>query len=140
MNRPTDEQLRALGKTLREIDPSALQPDEEGGRVRWFLGDAATELFAWTVGDAPPHHVQLNFARVSIEWSADDGLRTGTFQNTPATAGGRYDAYLLRVSNQIDPEVCHAALTLLEVSPLPAEVRAPIEQAIANALALDTQK
>lgn len=125
MSRPTDDQLKALGASMRGIDPSTLMPDEEGSKVRWFLGDNATELFAWIRAGAPPHHVQLVFARVSAEWDQAAGLTTGTFSSGSATAGGRYNPYLLTVGQSVDAEVCRAALLLLQSSKVDAAVAQP---------------
>jgi len=128
--RPTDEQLRLLGGTLREIDPSMLQSDPDEGNVRWFLGDNGTEIFAWTHGDQPPHHIQLVFARVSVEWNDKTGLMTGTFNTAAATSGGRYDPYLLTVGQNVDPEVCRAALALLSTAKIDAKVTSALTKAL----------
>lgn len=135
MNRPTDEQLQRLGASLREINPATLQQDPEEGKVRWFLGDGGTELFVWSHDDKPPHHLQLVFARVSVEWSDLRGLVTGTFASGASTSGGRYDAYLMHVGTFADPEVCQAALTLLKASPLDEQVRSALERPLTEALA-----
>jgi hypothetical protein len=116
MIRPSDDQLKQLGGSLREIDPSALAPDPEGGQVRWFLGAEGTEVYIWAKSGHSPHHVQLVFSRVSVEWNDHKGLVTGTFRDAPTTAGGRYDTYILTVGQAVDPEVCSAALVLLEAS------------------------
>ena len=130
MTRPPDEELKRLGATLREIDPSALAPDPEGGSVRWFLGAEGTEVYVWTRGGEPPHHVQLVFSRVSVEWSQKTGLSTGTFKNSPTTAGGRYDAYILMVGSTVDEEVCEAALVLLDASAVDRAALAPLLAAL----------
>ncbi|MBS1153549.1 MAG: hypothetical protein H6Q89_5247 [Myxococcaceae bacterium] len=131
--KPSDEQLALWGASMREIDPASLIPDEDGARVRWFLGDNGTELFAWSHGEAGPHHLQLVFARVSVEWSTQRGLITGTFKTGSTSSGGRYDPYLLSVGQQIDPEVCASARKLLERSVVDAKVTAPLVQALAHA-------
>lgn len=128
--RPSDDQLRVMGGTLREIDPSALQADPDDGAVRWFLGDNGTEIFAWVHGGETPHHIQLVFARVSVEWSQKAGLMTGTFSAAAATAGGRFDPYLLTVGKHVDPEVCRAALRLLSAANIDAKVVQPLAQAL----------
>ena len=130
MIRPTDSQLASLGASLREIDPTTLMPDDEGAPVRWYLGDAGTELFAWIHGQSPPHHVQLVFSRVSVEWSVKDGLTTGTFQTGSSTAGGRYDPYLLTVGQRVDTEVARAALTLLRASKVDPVLMEPLVKAL----------
>lgn len=138
MRRPSDDNLRRWGRSLREIDPGSMQADEEGP-VRWYLGDGGTELFAWGPREEAPHHVQLVFARVSVEWVRDRGLTTGSFSGTAATAGGRYDAYLLSVARAVDPEVCAAALLLLEATSVPSAVVDALTAALRQALAsLDT--
>ena len=126
MIRPTDEQLQHLGASMREIDPSSLQPDEDGERIRWFLGEHGTELFSWALEGKPPHHLQLIFSRVSVEWSVPKGLVTGTFSSVVATAGGRYDAYLLTVGASADVEVCQAALILLRAAQVASGVAAEL--------------
>lgn len=128
--RPSDEQLERLAASLREIDPSTLQEDPDEGKVRWFQGEGGTELFAWVRPGQPPHHVQLVFARVSVEWSQKDGLKTGTFAQGAATSGGRYDPYLLELERAADPEVCRAALHLLSASKLERELVSPLLQAL----------
>jgi hypothetical protein len=128
--RPTDEQLKQWGVSLREIDPTSLLPDEDGSQVRWFLGDNATELFAWYHPDSGPHHLQLVFARVSVEWDTMRGLVTGTFKDGASAVGGRYDPYLLSIGQQVDLEVCSAALVLLEASTVDAGFRAPLLAAL----------
>jgi hypothetical protein len=127
---PTDEQLEGWGASMREIDPSSLIPDEDGAKVRWYLGDNGTELFAWSHGDAVPHHLQLVFARVSVEWSTQAGLITGTFKTGGTSSGGRYDPYLLSVGQQIDAEVCKSARTLLDATRIEEEVIAPLVAAL----------
>jgi hypothetical protein len=120
--RPTPEELERWGQSLREIDPSTLAQDEKEGPVRWFLGDDGTELFVWQRPDSPPHHLQLVFARVSVDWDAQKGLVTGSFDSMSATAGGRFDAYLLTLAALPDPAVCNAALLLLAAAPLAPEI------------------
>ena len=83
--------------------------------------------------DQFPHHLQLVFARVSVEWSTQRGLITGTFKTGSTSSGGRYDPYLLSVGQQIDPEVCASARKLLERSVVDAKVTAPLVQALAHA-------
>ena len=132
---PTSDQLEQWGTSLREIDPGSLIPDEDGATVHWYLGDNGTELFAWSLNDGPSHHVQLVFARVSVEWSLDLGLKTGTFQSGSSTSGGRYDPYLLSVGKQVDAEVCVLALKLLRKSTVdPARIE-PLLMALEQAAA-----
>ena len=134
--KPADEQLALWGGSMREIDPSSLIPDEDGARVRWYLGDNGTELFAWSHGQAAPHHLQLVFARVSVEWSTQRGLITGTFKTGSTSSGGRYDPYLLSVGQEVDPEVCDSARKLLESCSIDGKVTAPLVSALAQASAL----
>ena len=134
MSAPTDDQLCALGASLREIDPTTLLPDDEGSKVHWFLGDNGTELFVWVRGGASAHHVQLVFARVSAEWDQKAGLVTGTFQAGSSTAGGRYDPYLLTVGQNVDAEVCRAALRLLRSAKIDLGVAGPMITALELAL------
>jgi hypothetical protein len=131
--RPPDEELRRLGASLREIDPSTLAPDPEGGAVRWFLGEEGTEVYVWTREGSAPHHVQLVFARVSVEWGDKRGLITGTFNASPTTAGGRYDSYILKEGVQVDSDVCEAALVLLGASKVDAAALAPLLDALRHA-------
>lgn len=128
--RPSKEQLQQWGTSLREIDPSSLIPDEDGARVHWYLGDNGTELFAWSHGAAVPHHLQLVFARVSVEWTSDKGLITGTFKSGSTSSGGRYDPYLLSVGQQVDPEVCGLALALLDCARIDDAVIRPLVAAL----------
>ena len=128
--KPSDEQLAQWGVSLREIDPTSLLPDEDGARVRWYLGDNGTELFAWSHGEDPPHHLQLVFARVSVEWSTQRGLITGTFKTGGTSSGGRYDPYLLSVGQQVDAEVCLSARKLLDAARIDDAVTAPLVNAL----------
>jgi hypothetical protein len=133
--KPSDDQLALWGASMREIDPGSLLPDEDGAKVRWFLGDNGTELFVWSHADAAPHHLQLVFARVSVEWSTDRGLITGTFKSGGTSSGGRYDPYLLSTGEQTDLEVCESARKLLEKCTVDPAVLAPLVAALANAAA-----
>ena len=125
--RPSDDALARLGRSLREIDPSTLQDDPELGPVRWWMGEGGTELFAWGPRGEPPRHLQLVFAKVSLDWSHEDGLKTGAFQASgPATAGGRYDPYYMHLGPHADPDVCRAAAVLLQASAVDASVLSPL--------------
>jgi len=130
MSKPTPENLKAWGASLREIDPSSLV-QEEGLKVRWYLGDNSTELYCWVHPDGRPDHLQLVFHRVSVEWSEKKGLTTGTFQAGGSMAGGRYDPYLLSVGKEVDREVCEAALTMLKASSVDAALVQPMVDALA---------
>ena len=134
MSQPSADQLKTWGTSLREIDPSSLMQDD-GLKVRWFLGDNATELYCWVRPDGRPDHVQLVFARVSVEWSEQKGLTTGTFQAGGSMAGGRYDPYLLSVGKEVDREVCQAALTLLGSSSIDQALCKPMVDALNAAVA-----
>ncbi len=134
MSRPTDEQLRRLGASLREIDPATLHQDPAEGPVRWFQGEGGTEITAWVDEVGVPRHIQLVFARASVEWSGK-GLVTGAFDARSSTAGGRYDPYLLRVGTGADREVCEAALLLLGAAcELGPEIVDPLVKALCRAL------
>ena len=130
---PTPEQLEQWGASLREIDPGSLVPDEDGAQVHWYLGDNGTEVFIWAHPGQAAHHVQLVFSRVSVEWSVELGLRTGTFQSGSSTSGGRYDPYLLSVGKQVDAEVCHFALMLLKKTTIDPAGIAPLVSALEQA-------
>lgn len=132
MSKPTADMLKTWGASLREIDPKSLVQDDEGLKVRWYLGDNATELYAWIHPDGTPDHMQLVFSRVSVEWSTKKGLTTGTFQSGSSTAGGRYDPYLLATGKEVDVEVCEAAKVLLSSSPIEAVLLSPILAALAK--------
>ena len=130
---PTPEQLEQWGASLREIDPGSLVPDEDGAQVHWYRGDNGTEVFSWAHPGQAAHHVQLVFARVSVEWSVELGLRTGTFRSGSSTSGGRYDPYLLSVGQQVDDEVCHFALALLRKATIDATGIGPLVSALEQA-------
>lgn len=138
--KPSDEQLQKLGSTLREIDPATLQADPDEGKVRWFLGDSATEIFVWAHPGEPPHHTQLVFSRVSVEWSRKAGLITGTFDAGSSTLGGRYDPYLLTLGMSANPVVCRAALLLLKEARIDAAAIAPLIESLESALARLTER
>jgi hypothetical protein len=129
----SDHELRALGSSLREIDPSALQSDPDDGSPRWFQGDHGTELFTWARFSGVDH-VQLVFEHVSVEWSERGGLSTGRFTSTRATLGGRYDPYLMPATRGLDPELCRSALVLLEANPLAMEAAGPFVDALRRAV------
>lgn len=132
MSRPSQEELRRLGQSLREIDPKMLHADPTEGPVRWFLGEQGTEITAWVNAEGAPHHMQLVFWRVSVEWTPTS-LSTGTFASKGTTAGGRYDPYLLSVSGGVDPEVCVAAQEVLGASDIDAKIRDPLLASLAKA-------
>lgn len=134
MSRPSDDLLRKWGASMREIDPAMLAENDEGP-IRWFLGDNGTELFVWALPGHPPHHLQLVFARVSVEWELKKGLSTGSFSSQSSTMGGRYDPYLLNVAHVIDPEVCRAALLLLNEAKIDPAVLATLIRALEVAVA-----
>ncbi len=134
MSAPGKDVLERLGASLREIDPGSLQADADGSEVHWFLGEDGTELFAWRHPGKPTHHVQLVFARVSVEWDTQKGLATGKFPSTSAIAGGRYDAYVLTLASTVDVEVCRAALTLLARSTVDREFSGPLRAALEAAV------
>lgn len=128
---PSPAQLEAWGASLREIDPSLLQEDPESGPVRWFLGDSGCEVFVWLDGQGAPHHLQLVFSRITVDWTADAGLQTGSFQGTSSTMGGRYDGYLLRERDvRDDRAVFRAARSLLRASTTGQELFAPLLTAL----------
>jgi hypothetical protein len=131
---PTPEQVKALGASLREIDPSSLQPDDDGSQVRWWLGDNGTELFAWAHAGEAPHHLQLVFSRVSVEWSAARGLVTGSFGAGATSSGGRYDPYVMAEASGVDRGVCAVALALLEASTVAPALLQPLVQQLNLAL------
>ncbi len=97
--------------------------------MRWYLGDNATELYAWIAPDGKPDHMQLVFSRVSVEWS-HKGLTTGTFHAGSSTIGGRYDPYLLAIGKEIDADVCDAAAMLLQSSAIDLPLIQPMLDAL----------
>jgi hypothetical protein len=135
MRPPTDTQLVAWGASLREIDPATLQQDPEEGPVRWFLGESGCEAFAWLDEGGRCHHVQLVFGGTSVEWSRAEGLRTGSFRQAKATAGGRYDGYFVHNGLRVDPLVCNAALRLLGASRSGADLFSPLADALGEVVA-----
>ncbi len=130
---PSLSELAGWGASLREIDPASLSKDDDGAQVRWFMGDNGTELFAWSHPPAAPHHLQLVFARVSVEWDQERGLVTGSFKSGSTSSGGRYDPYLLSVGARADLEVCRSALSLLRAAKVDAPLLAPLIGALERA-------
>ncbi len=128
--KPTAEQIERLAASLREIDPGALQEDPAEGKVRWFQGEGGTEIFVWAHPDQPPHHIQLVFADVSVEWSQKGGLLTGSFAETATTMGGRHDPYVMRLERVADMEVCRAALQLLSTCRVEPRLLQPLVDAL----------
>lgn len=130
MSVPSDEVLRRLGASLREIDPRTLAVNPEEGAVRWFLGDSGTELIAWTRGGSEPAHLQLTLDRLQLEWTRAKGLVIRRFKPGGSSAGGRYDGYLLGSASPVDPAIRAAAKALLLASPVPAQLCAPLLRAL----------
>ncbi len=133
---PSEETLRRLGRSLREISASALK--REGERVRWFQGEAGTELVLWLSSERAevegPHHAQLVFARTQVEWDEGGRVTAGHFGGESSTAGGRYDAYVLRESQALDRQVAQAALVLLSAAEVDPDVTRRLCAALRQAL------
>ena len=105
--------------------------------MRWFQGEGGTELVLWFDGDAherPPRHAQLVFARTQVEWDEGGRVTAGHFGGESSTAGGRYDAYVLRESQALDRQVAQAALVLLSAAEVDPDVTRRLCAALRQAL------
>jgi hypothetical protein len=126
----TVRELQALGSSLREIDPSALQSDPDEGDLRWFQGEQGTELFIWARLQGVDH-VQLVLQDQTVDWNERTGVSTGHLSLGAAPLGGRYDRYVVQPARGQDLTLCRAALTLLQASPLAAEAAERFVRALA---------
>lgn len=115
---------RCLGRSLREIDPAALQRAAESGRtLRWFQGVNDTSLFSWAAGGAVVHQ-QLVFVDRVVEWQKDEPVRTGRVRSEMSGAGrGWVPAELLDFDATADEALLAQARTLIESSRIDPSVR-----------------
>ncbi len=66
-----------IGGSLREIDVSLIQTENEKVLSRWFHGPDEADLFIWTDERNNVIKQQVTFCGQIVEWNVLDGIRTG---------------------------------------------------------------
>jgi hypothetical protein len=64
------------GSRLREVRKDLLRQRPEQTQ-RWFQGPDGCDLFLWYDGHGALSQAQITFERRAVEWSPEEGLRTG---------------------------------------------------------------
>lgn len=121
---------RSLGRSLREIDPAALQRTTEVGKgLRWFQGANETNLFSWLTSSGHVVQQQLIFLDCVVEWKAGEAARTGRVRGETVSAGrGWVPTDLLDFDKEPDADVMAKARTMI----LAAEIDPVIRDAFLN--------
>jgi hypothetical protein len=109
---------RYLGRSLREIDPAALQRTTEVGKgLRWFQGLNDTNLFSWLTASGHVVQQQLVFLDRVIEWKGGDAVRTGRIRSESGGAGRSWvPAELLDFDREPNAEVVAQSRVMIESS------------------------
>src|SRR3954468_24630128 len=68
--------LADKGSRLREVRKDLLR-QKPGQTQRWFQGPDGCDLFLWYDARGTLTQLQLTFERRVVEWSGEEGLRTG---------------------------------------------------------------
>lgn len=114
---------RCLGRSLREIDATALQETSDK-RLRWFQGVNETGLFSWFAANGRIVQQQLVFLDNVVEWTGMGPVRTGRVKADVAEAGpGWVRSELLEFQADVDPAVLAQARIVLESSLIEDDVR-----------------
>ncbi|HEX4925898.1 MAG TPA: hypothetical protein VFV50_17530 [Bdellovibrionales bacterium] len=66
-----------IGGSLREVDVSLIQSENENVVSRWFHGPHDADLFIWTDERNNVIKHQTSFCGQIVEWNVLDGIRTG---------------------------------------------------------------
>jgi hypothetical protein len=66
-----------IGGSLREVDVSLIQSENEKVVSRWFHGPHDADLFIWTDERNNVIKHQTSFCGQIVEWNVLDGIRTG---------------------------------------------------------------
>jgi hypothetical protein len=117
---------RFLGLSLREIDPSKLQMNQQKG-FRWFQGVNDTNLFTWV--DAQSGIVtqqQLVFLGKVVEWKSTGSVQTGAVRLDDRSVSGDVGwvkAELMDFNPKADPSILQQAKVLIESSKIDLKVR-----------------
>lgn len=117
---------RFLGRSLREIDPSKLQMNQQKG-FRWFQGVNDTHLFTWM--DAQSGVIsqqQLVFLGKVVEWKSSGPIQTGAVRSDDRAASGDVGwvkAELMDFDTKAAPETLKQAKVLVESSNIDLAVR-----------------
>jgi hypothetical protein len=116
---------RCLGRSLREIDPAALQKTAADGKnLRWFQGVNETNLFSWLDAAGEVTHQQLVFTERVVEWRAGAKARTGRVRSEGRSSGpGWVPAELLEFDEKADSALLAQARTLLESSRIDSNMK-----------------
>lgn len=108
---------RFLGRSLREIDPKALQGEPGDQRtMRWFQGLNETNLFSWQDASGAVVHQQLIFLERVIEWRGAEAPKTGRIRGDGPGLAGWVRADLLEFDAAPDTTAIGQAKILLENS------------------------
>jgi hypothetical protein len=107
------DRLSRAGGELREVRGDLLRKDPEGGRQRWFQGPHGCDLFLWYREPLGLSQIQLTFDRRAVEWTVEEGVRTGRLLSFNPMQPSRDQARLV-LDRSLDQETLALARTLLE--------------------------
>jgi hypothetical protein len=114
---------RCLGRSLREIDPGALQRTADVGKgLRWFQGVNDTNLFSWLTSSGHVVQQQLIFLEHVVEWKAGESVKTGRVR-ADYRPGGFVQSELLDFDDKPDAAVLAQAKAMIEASRIDPVVR-----------------
>ncbi|NLI79905.1 MAG: hypothetical protein GX442_26100 [Candidatus Riflebacteria bacterium] len=119
---------RILGRSLREIDATALKATDPALRLRWFQGDEGTQLFCWTDGDEGPERMEFYFldSLVSCE-KRGRNLQTAYVRTQALGPVGPADRAAIAYHPAPSYRVLRLGRTIVEHSPLPAPIKNLLE-------------
>lgn len=119
---------RILGRSLREIDATALKATGPALRLRWFQGDEGTQLFFWTDGDEGPERLEFYFldSLVSCE-KRGMNLRTAYVRTQALGPVGPADRAAIAYHPSPSYRVVRLGRTIVEHSSLPAPIKSLLE-------------
>lgn len=118
---------RRLGEGLRERE--APPPESDGGRLRWFSSGPACDLFVHDDAAGVHQRIQLIFTWQLVEWSREDGVRTGVAEAPPLRDPGIDVAGQFIFSSPPDLEALAFARTLLAYAEVDDGIRDPFQEA-----------
>ncbi|MCG3203555.1 MAG: hypothetical protein KCHDKBKB_00225 [Elusimicrobia bacterium] len=117
---------RFLGKSLREIDPSKLQRNQQKD-FRWFQGTNETHLYSWgNPGEDGTIQQQLVFLDWVVEWKGGGSAQTGTIRRDERSKTGDVGwvvSELLDFDAVPDPTVLKQAKILIESSTIEEKIK-----------------
>jgi hypothetical protein len=106
------DRLSRAGGELREVRGDLLRKDP-AGRQRWFQGPHGCDLFLWYREPLGLSQIQLTFDHRAVEWTVEEGVRTGQLLSFDPMQPGRDQARLVLDRSQ-DQETLTLARALLE--------------------------